>query len=52
MEPVNPDNKLIQYINKLSKYELYIILKDCEEFINQIKKEDKAHLEKMEKDLR
>lgn len=51
MESINPDSKLIEHMSKISKYELYIILKDCEEFINKIKKSDKKRSEKMEEDL-
>lgn len=49
MESINPDSKLAKFVSKLSKYELYIILKDCEEFINKVKKSDKKRLEKNEK---
>lgn len=48
---INPDSKLLQYIMKFSKQDLNIILKESNEFIEQVKKEDKIHLEKMEKEL-
>ena len=49
MESINPNSKLVELVSKLSKYELYIILKESEEFINKIKKSDEKHSEKMKK---
>jgi hypothetical protein len=50
MNYVNPSCELLKNMLKLSKYELEIIKKNCNDFIQSVRIEDKKNQEKQEKE--